>query len=183
LQPGLSLAGAAAAEEALLRALRGDAGAISALRVLRLYLERLGCAHPVSSSWAGGALVAACASHLPSGPACRAAPSSAHSWRLLIRSAARCFPILQEALGSQLCTVMALTAVDTVTQAALSPALVPCAPSAVAAAALAGACRTLGLQPHWPAALRDMTGYELDQAGGELQACLGLMAESGILAA
>ncbi len=45
---GLPLSAVLEAEAGLMGALGGDTGAVSALRVLQLYLERLGCTLPVS---------------------------------------------------------------------------------------------------------------------------------------
>lgn len=85
--------------------------AISPLRVLQLFLERLGCE---------------------------------------MSSLQKC----------QFLQVMALSATDFVSKAALSPTTSQFDPSIVAAACLIKARESIGLSPSWPSSLRDMTGFE-----------------------
>lgn len=127
---GLPLSTVVEAEAHLAAALGGEPGAVSALRVLQLYLERLGCT----------------------------------------------LPALEKC---QLLEVMALSAVDLVRKAALSPALAAFRPSVVAAACLLSARERLGLAPAWPRTLQSMTAYT-PAAEGALKQCLEVMQLLGI---
>lgn len=89
-------------------------------------------------------------------------------------------PPLPQALEKcQLLEVMALSAVDLVRKAALSPALAGFRPSVVAAACLLSAREQLGLAPAWPRTLQSMTAYT-PAAEGALKQCLEVMQLLGI---
>lgn len=86
---------------------------------------------------------------------------------------------LQALEKCQLLEVMALSAVDLVRKAALSPALAAFRPSVVAAACLLSARERLGLAPAWPRTLQSMTAYT-PAAEGALKQCLEVMQLLGI---
>lgn len=104
-------------------------------------------------------------------------------WHLPPRTnspSARPPPPLPQALEKcQLLEVMALSAVDLVRKAALSPALAGFRPSVVAAACLLSAREQLGLAPAWPRTLQSMTAYT-PAAEGALKQCLEVMQLLGI---
>ena len=166
---GLPLSTVLEAEQHLAGALGGDTGAISALRVLQLYLERLGCNLMVSWAWGGVGWVAGSSERVADlaqpQPACRHA------------SCSLCFPpraCLQALHKCQLLEVMALTAVNLARKAGLSPSFVGFRPSVVAAACLLKARQGLGLAPAWPRTLQSMTAY-LPSPESPLQQCLDIL--------
>lgn len=229
---GLPLSTVLEAEAHLGAALGGEAGAVSALRVLQLYLERLGCTLPVRAGpglagWRRRGLGTRgpgappppwCTGFVPGALACRVAGqprgtcgqaggedaaggsrqgtgvvfgrpqrTAPGAWRPDAHPHPRQRPtrlpanppVAQALEKCQLLEVMALSAVDLVRKAALSPALAAFRPSVVAAACLLSARERLGLAPAWPRALQSMTAYT-PAAEGALKQCLAVMQLLGI---
>jgi hypothetical protein len=192
---GLTLATVMEAEAHLSSALHGCTGAVCALRVLQLYLERLGCNFVVSphtpSHTQNGAAVECvvcrrCCESWSLAPACSLSPLG-HSVGQPITQHCFLLPVLPRDLlqAIQKCAltqVTALAAINLARKAVLSPGFARFPPSVVAAACLVKARQGLGLAPSWPRTLHSMTGYTT-APGGPLQQCLELMSMLNLAAA
>jgi hypothetical protein len=85
-----------------------------------------------------------------------------------------------QAVPSSQRQLTALSAIQLVSKAALTPVFYQFPPSAVAAACLCKAREGLGQAPVWPSALHSMTGYSPSSAGDAVRECMDLISVLGL---
>ena len=172
---GQPAAGLEAGQDAVRALLAGDTSSISALRVLKLYLERLGVdfghTHGVRSvageAWGGRAARRAggCGGRQGRAARCRSREEDSSLGHQAPHLPSFFLPLLGP-LPAPSGDALALMG-----QAVTDPALRHCRPSLLAAAVLAAARRGAGVSPPWPQALLALTGIS-DAEGGELEAAM-----------